>query len=80
VSIRARLAALERARNTGSCGPGCPPQAATFYRQDGPDAEPVLEEGQKPPAPCPRCGRPADVTSIVVLCDPNFYGNADRLA
>jgi hypothetical protein len=28
--------------------------------------------------PCPRCGRQANV--IPVIYDPDFYGNADRLA
>jgi hypothetical protein len=33
-------------------------------------------EGQSPPAPCPRCGRPAEVTPIVVCFDPDFYVHA----
>jgi hypothetical protein len=79
MSIRSRLVALERCARRRGCGPGCPPQILVHYTQDGPDAEPVLVEGQKPPTPCPRCGRPAEVTPMVLCWDPNFYGNADRL-
>jgi hypothetical protein len=50
-----------------------------LYSQDGFDGEPTLDEGQRPPAPCRRCGRPARVLEMVVVYDPNFYGNADRL-
>jgi hypothetical protein len=32
----------------------------------------------QPPAPCPRCKR--QPLNIPVIYDPNFYGNADRLA
>jgi hypothetical protein len=79
MSFRSRLARLEQAFGNGACGPDCPPQAVVRYVQDGPDAEPVLEEGQEPPAPCPRCGRPADVLPLVLLFDRDFYGNAERL-
>jgi hypothetical protein len=36
------------------------------------------DQEPEPPAPCPRCGRPPNV--IRVAYDPDFYGNADRLA
>jgi len=58
---------------------GCPPQAFQHFEQDGPGAEPVPVEGQTPPAPCPRCGRPAEVTPLVVCFDPDFYRNASLL-
>jgi hypothetical protein len=35
------------------------------YRQDSPDAAPVLAPGQVLPSPCRNCGRPADVIEIV---------------
>jgi hypothetical protein len=50
-----------------------------LYRQHGRDGEPILDEGQEPPAPCPGCGRPARVLPLVVIDDPEFYGNAERL-
>ena len=37
----------------------------------------VVEEGDVPPEPCPRCGRLPQVVRLVY--DPDFYGNADRL-
>jgi hypothetical protein len=51
-----------------------------LYRQDGRNGEPVREEGQVPPAPCSRCGRPALELEMVLVYDPDFYGNAYRLA
>jgi hypothetical protein len=78
--LRARLQRLERATRAGDCGPDCPPRAVALYCQDGRDGEPVREEGQVPPAPCPRCGRLARVVEMVVVYDPDFYGNTDRLA
>jgi hypothetical protein len=79
VNLRGRVNRLERGQAAAGCGPGCPPRAVVLYRQDGPDAEPVPKAGQGPPAPCPRCGRPADVTEVVVVYDRIFYGNAERL-
>jgi hypothetical protein len=35
------------------------------YRQDRPDAVPVLAPGQVLPSPCRHCGRPAEVINIV---------------
>jgi hypothetical protein len=78
--LRARLQRLERATGTANCGPDCPPRAAVLYRQDGRDGEPVREEGQVSPAPCPRCGRPALVQEIVVVYDPNFFRKPERIA
>jgi hypothetical protein len=78
MSIWRRLERLEAAGAADSCGPGCPPEAVVIHRQDGYDGEPVPEE-RKPPAPCPRCGRPARVLELVVVYDPNFYGNAELL-
>jgi hypothetical protein len=71
VSILARLKRLERSRGGRSCGPGCPPLGCV-YENDW------YGQAAEPPAPCPRCGRPPDV--IAVVYDPDFYGNADRLA
>jgi hypothetical protein len=67
MSLSRRVGKLEKALGAGNgrC-PACSPWTTlVIYRQDGPDAEPVLEEGQDLPPPCPRCGRPADVTEIV---------------
>ena len=77
--IAARLKRLEQGRGTDGCGPDCPPQAVVVYHQDGFDGEPTLAEGQRPPAPCPRCGRPALAQEMVVVYDPDFYGTAERL-
>jgi len=79
MSMRRRLERLEAAGEGRDCGPDCPPRATLVWVQDGPDAQPVLEQGQPPPGPCPRCGRPAAVTELVVILDPNVYGTADRL-
>jgi hypothetical protein len=57
VNLERRLVALERLFYRESCGPGFPPQALELIEQDGRDAKPVLEEGQAPPATCPRFGR-----------------------
>jgi hypothetical protein len=70
VSIRARLVALERSK--GASCPGCP-SLALVYVGDWYGASDTQEQ----PAPCPRCGRPANVVSIVY--DPNFYNNAHLL-
>jgi hypothetical protein len=79
VNLQRRLAALERSLRRAGCGLGCPPRAFQHFQQDGPGAEPVLVEGQTPPAPCPRCGRPSEVTPLVVCFDPDFYRNASLL-
>jgi hypothetical protein len=71
VSIRARLKRLERSRAGRVCGPGCP---ALRYACD----DDWYGRETEPPAPCPRCGRQPFV--IPVVYDPDFYGNADRLA
>ena len=60
--LRARLQRLERATAADGCGPDCPPQAVVVYHQDGFDGEPTLDEGQRPPPPSRRCGRPAWVS------------------
>jgi hypothetical protein len=78
--LRARLQRLERATATDGCGPDCPPQAVVVYHQDGFDGEPTLDEGQRPPAPCRRCGQPARVQEIVVVYDPHFFRKPERLA
>ena len=78
MSIRRLRKRLEAARQR-ACGPDCPPEAVVRYYQDGPDGELVLDEGQEPPAPCARCGRPARVVERVVVYDEDFYGNAARL-
>jgi hypothetical protein len=64
------------------CGPDCPPRVFTWteYDADGSELVPRGEPGPEPAAPCPRCGRPAEVEECVIIYDPNFYGNADRLA
>jgi hypothetical protein len=68
VSIRARIAALERSKGAGC--PGCPSLAIVYVGDDWYGASDTQEE----PAPCKRCGRPANVIQIVY--DPNFYNNA----
>jgi len=78
--LRARLKKLERGvAFDRDCCPACPPRAVVRYHQDGHDGEPVLAGGQKPPALCRHCGRPARVLPLVVIYDPSFYGNAERL-
>jgi hypothetical protein len=72
MSLRRRLSRLEQSWRAGGCGPDCPP--LRLVREGDWYGEPCR---QKPPAPCPRCGRPPTVVRIVH--DPNFYGNADRL-
>jgi hypothetical protein len=71
MTIQARLKRLERSRGAMNCGPGCPPLRWV-------DENDFYDEPSEPPAPCPRCGRPPIV--IPVIYDPDFYGNADRLA
>jgi hypothetical protein len=85
MSLARRIAALERARDRGSCGPGCPPVAWKDFLKEGDRLVPCGWHGTPPtaedlaePAPCPRCGRPAVVVEMVT--DPDFFGNADRLA
>jgi hypothetical protein len=77
---QARLQKLEQgaALDRGCC-PACPSPAIVRYNQDGHDGEPVLAGGQKLPALCRRCGRPARVLQILVVYDPDFFGNAERL-
>jgi hypothetical protein len=77
--LRARLQKLERGAALDRDCPACPPRAVVLYHQDGHDGAPVLDPGQKPPAPCRRCGRPAGVLRVVVVYDPDFFGNAERL-
>jgi len=77
--LRARLQRLERATTADGCDPDCPPLAVMVYHQDGNDGEPTLDEGQRPPAPCRRCGRPGRVQEIVVVYDPNFFHKPERL-
>jgi hypothetical protein len=50
------------------------------YHQHGRDGDRVLDPGQRPAAPCPRCGRAARVTEMLIVYDRDFYGNAERLA
>jgi hypothetical protein len=79
VRIAARLKRLEQGRGTDGCGPDCPPQAVVVYHQDGFDGEPTLAEGQRPPAPCRRCGRPARVVGLVLIYDPDFFHKPERV-
>jgi hypothetical protein len=72
VSLQTRLKRLERSRDAGSCGPGCPP-IRIMRRQDW-YGTPLAQE---PPAPCSRCARPPTV--IGVVREPDFFGNAERL-
>jgi len=46
-------------------------------RNDDGGADPLGRQSE-PPAPCPRCGRQPNV--VCVVYDPDFYGNAERLA
>jgi hypothetical protein len=50
------------------------------YSQDGLDGELTLDEVQRPPAFCPRCGRHAQVLEVLVVYGSDSYANADRLA
>jgi hypothetical protein len=77
--LRTRLQRLEGATGAGDSCPACPSPAIVRYNQDGHDGAPVLAGGQKPPALCRRCGRAARVLPIVVVYDPDFFGNAERL-
>ena len=79
MSLRRRLERLEAGGAAGGCGPDCPPLAVAVYRQDGFDGEPTLDEGQRPPAPCRWCGRPARVLDVVVVYDPDFFPKPERL-
>ena len=79
MSIRRRLERLEAGGAASGCGLECPPHAVVLYCQDGFDGESTLDEGQRPPATCRRCGRPARALEMVVVYDPDFYGNVDRL-
>jgi hypothetical protein len=79
MTMRRRLECLEAGGAATGCDPDCHPQALVFYHQDGLDGEPTIDEGLRPPATCPRCGRPARVLEMVVVYDPEFCGNADRL-
>jgi hypothetical protein len=77
MSMRNRLRRLEQlysGRERPHC-PACPPQAIVYYRQDRSAAEPVLQEGEQLPDPCPGCGRPVDVFAIVE--DPDFFLRRD---
>jgi len=65
MSLKSRLARLERVRPKAGRCPDCPPPVLIGYHQDSPEAEPVLDEGQELPGSCPRCGRPAEVLEIV---------------
>jgi hypothetical protein len=70
MSIKARVKRLERSK--GACCPACPSLAIVYVGDDLYGAS----DTQVQPAPCPRCGRPANVIQIVY--DPNFYNNAHR--
>jgi len=56
---------------------GCPSRAVVYHQQ-GRDGEPVLDGSRSPPAPCRHCRQPACVLQIVVVYDPDFFGNAER--
>ena len=56
MSVKARVARLERGLSRGGACPACPPPELLFHREEEP--EPPL------PPPCPRCGRPAEVFVI----------------
>ena len=73
MSLLTRLNRLERLRDTGSCGPGCPPVQADWGEEWY--GQPCVPE---PTMHCPRCGRPAIKMHIVF--DPDFYGNSELLA
>ena len=77
--LQARLQRLERATAADGCGPDCLPLAVVLYRQDGFESEPTPDQGRRPPAPCRRCGRPAQVLEMVVVYDPNFFHKSERL-
>jgi hypothetical protein len=71
MSIAARLQKLEQSQRGRSCGHGCPPVRVLY-------ANNPLGWQSEPPAACPRCGRQSNV--VCVVYDPDFYGNAERLA
>ena len=70
MSIKARLQRLERSCGAAACGRGCPPICYVLEHD-------WYDQPSEPPAPCPRCGKPPLV--ITVVYDPDFFGNADRL-
>ena len=70
MSIKARVKRLERSK--GACGPGCPSLAIVYV-----DDWYGTSHTQEQPAPCPRCGRPAQVISVEFVDD--FYNNAHLL-
>jgi hypothetical protein len=70
MSIKARAKRLERSK--GTCCPDCP-SLAIVYVGDWYGASDTPEQ----PAPCPRCGRPANVNRVVY--DADFYRNVHLL-
>jgi len=67
VSIRASLQEAERcafADDEGRC-PASPSPVTVFYRQDGPDVQPIRNAEQALPGSSPDCGRTADARKIV---------------
>jgi hypothetical protein len=68
MSIKARVQRLERSQL--ACGPDCPSLAIVYVGDDWYGAPDTQEQ----PAPCPRCGRPAQVIRVEFVDD--FYHNA----
>jgi hypothetical protein len=71
MSIKARVKRLLRSK--GARCPSCPSLAIVYVGDDLYGASETQEE----PAPCPRCGRPAQVISVEFVDD--FYNNAHLL-
>ena len=66
-ALLSRLKKLRAAAEGRGCGPYCPPGLFVLYRQDGPDGEPVEVRREGTDAPCPWCGRAAEVEELVEI-------------
>ena len=85
MSIRRRLASLERSLGERGCGPDCPPRPVTvvyknnFYDRIRGGPEEQKPQEPEPPAPCPRCGRAAEPTVLEIAYVSDFYHRLDGL-
>jgi hypothetical protein len=66
-ALLSRVKKLQAAAEGRGCGPDCPAGLGIVYRQDGPDGEPVEVRREGTDAPCPWCGRAAEVEELVEM-------------